>query len=367
MLNVSRFVCTFESIMRPPIISLLLACFAILPLFSQNKKDDQGQKQGYWVVYGKDKPKSKIPANGKVEEGTYVDNRKEGLWIKYHKDGKTPRIKGVYKNNRPNGLFERYYENGELMEKGDFYKNKFSGNYWQYHKNGKMSLYSPCGKDPDQCDTVYYYYESGCLSHKDFRIMGGQPTRSIVFSKTRCNTSIDTVFNYETWAASYEWESDTINEIQTVRLVYPLTTEAIEEAFIGTNAKKLDASAVYFWQVVAAGKNAVPHLLEMLDNNRQTGVMDKCKTSYLTVSELAYLALNEIAEFPVVQNEGVLSSCGQFKKKWRQPENANNLSLMLGDFYETNKEKYKFMPLADASDSAFKKKYGVKGKLVLLQ
>ena len=68
-----------------------------------NRKDDQGRKQGKWIYYGKDRPESGIPAEGKVEEGKYVDDRKEGIWIKYHNDGVTPKLKGEYENNRPKG------------------------------------------------------------------------------------------------------------------------------------------------------------------------------------------------------------------------------------------------------------------------
>ena len=174
---------TFGSVMKPPIIILVLTCLISIASFSQNSVDEAGQKQGYWVVYGKDKVKSGFPLDGKIEEGNYLNNRKEGVWIKYHKDGKTPRIKGVYKNNRPNGLFERFFENGELKEKGDFYKNKFSGKYWQFHKNGKVKFYSPCGKDPVDCDTLFYFNDKGCLSHKDLNIIGSEPSKSIVFSE----------------------------------------------------------------------------------------------------------------------------------------------------------------------------------------
>ncbi len=59
-----------------------------------NKKDEQGKKQGHWIYFGKDRPGTGFPEEGKVEEGDFKDDRKEGIWIKYHIDGKTPKLKG---------------------------------------------------------------------------------------------------------------------------------------------------------------------------------------------------------------------------------------------------------------------------------
>ena len=85
-----------------------------------NKKDDQGKKQGHWIYVGKDRPGAGFPEEGKVEEGDFKDDRKEGVWIKYHADGKSVKLKGTYKNNRPQGSYSRYYSNGVIREQGLF-------------------------------------------------------------------------------------------------------------------------------------------------------------------------------------------------------------------------------------------------------
>ncbi len=81
----------------------LIFCIVFCSSFlqAQNKKDAHGKRTGKWVYTGADKPSSGISKTGKVEEGIYVDGRKEGVWTKYHKDGKTPKLKGNYSNNRP--------------------------------------------------------------------------------------------------------------------------------------------------------------------------------------------------------------------------------------------------------------------------
>lgn len=52
------------------------------------------------MLYGKDRPDSGYPDTVKVEEGDYLDDRKEGHWIKYNIDGSI-RVEGDYVNNRP--------------------------------------------------------------------------------------------------------------------------------------------------------------------------------------------------------------------------------------------------------------------------
>ena len=57
------------------------------PADAPNATDAQGRKQGMWIIWGKDKPEKGYPAEGRIEEGPFKDNKKSGTWIKYHKDG----------------------------------------------------------------------------------------------------------------------------------------------------------------------------------------------------------------------------------------------------------------------------------------
>lgn len=129
-------------------------------------------KQGYCVHYGKDRPGSGIPPDGKVEEGRYVNDRKEGTWIKYHKDGKTPKIIGNYKNNRPSGPFQKFDECGQLIEKGNFTKNVYCDSVIRWHANGQLkyvAFYNDKGREEGQ---VTAYYENGCLEWSYFAVDG---------------------------------------------------------------------------------------------------------------------------------------------------------------------------------------------------
>jgi hypothetical protein len=131
---------------------------------AQNKKDVQGKRTGKWVYTGADKPNSGIVKTGKVEEGLYVEGRKEGVWTKYHKDGKTPKLKGNYSNNRPEGSFSRFYSNGQLMEQGSFGKNGYKGNLVRYFDNGQIAYKAVFNNDGQETGKVQYFHENGKMA-----------------------------------------------------------------------------------------------------------------------------------------------------------------------------------------------------------
>jgi antitoxin component YwqK of YwqJK toxin-antitoxin module len=125
-----------------------------------NQKVD-GKKQGKWIYLGKDRPSSGYPAEGKIEEGSYIDDRKEGEWVKYHSDGETPKLKGTYENNRPNGPHVKYWPDGTIKEQGTFLRNKHNGSLKRYHKNGVLEYEADYSKDGKEQGAVKYFYASG--------------------------------------------------------------------------------------------------------------------------------------------------------------------------------------------------------------
>jgi antitoxin component YwqK of YwqJK toxin-antitoxin module len=151
---------------------LVSTSWSFAPRFEQddklNQTDPQGRKQGRWVYYGKDRPESGIPATGKVEEGKYVDDRKEGIWIKYHDDGTTPKLKGTYVNNRPMGAFSTYWPNGKLKEKGVFEKGMYHDTLARFYENGQtkyIAYHNATGKESGK---VTYFYANGQKEYEYF-------------------------------------------------------------------------------------------------------------------------------------------------------------------------------------------------------
>jgi antitoxin component YwqK of YwqJK toxin-antitoxin module len=132
-----------------------------LMLFGQNKKDQNGKKTGKWIFTGADRPESGIAKDGKVEEGYFVNGRKEGVWIKYHKDGKSIKLKGNYNNNRPDGEYKRYFKDEKLKESGSFSKDQFKGELIRYHANGKIAYQGSYNNSGTESGVIKYFHENG--------------------------------------------------------------------------------------------------------------------------------------------------------------------------------------------------------------
>ncbi|MDX2360848.1 MAG: hypothetical protein QNK23_08585 [Crocinitomicaceae bacterium] len=80
-----------------------------------NQLDENDLKQGYWIYYGKDRPESDYPDDGIIEEGSYLDDRKTGRWIKYYSNGAV-KATGEYTNNRPSCTWIKYYPDGSVRD-----------------------------------------------------------------------------------------------------------------------------------------------------------------------------------------------------------------------------------------------------------
>ncbi|MBI3134628.1 MAG: hypothetical protein HYZ14_08160 [Bacteroidetes bacterium] len=120
-----------------------------------------GLKQGHWIFYGKDMPEKGYPDDGKVEEGDFKDDKKTGEWIMYHKDGKTPRTKGMFENGRPKGAYIKYYESGVVMEEGTYANGKQSGSFVRYYENGNKAQEKTFNAEGKEEGKVVLYHENG--------------------------------------------------------------------------------------------------------------------------------------------------------------------------------------------------------------
>ncbi len=169
-------------------------CFFFCTFFvhAQNKKDVHGKRTGKWVYTGADKPSSGISKSGKVEEGIYVAGRKEGIWTKYHKDGKTPKLKGNYSDNRPEGSFTRFYPNGHIMEQGSFGKNGYKGNLVRYFENGIPSYKAVYNNDGQETGKVQYFHENGKIA-LEYSMKNG----TLIGTVNRYNTQGNLVESFE--------------------------------------------------------------------------------------------------------------------------------------------------------------------------
>jgi antitoxin component YwqK of YwqJK toxin-antitoxin module len=89
-----------------------------------NKTDINNYKVGKWVLKGMHKTGSGYSPQQIIETGNYVNNRKDGVWIEYYKNGKM-RNKLTYVNGTLNGRAVFYDEKEKILKEGAFKNNKW--------------------------------------------------------------------------------------------------------------------------------------------------------------------------------------------------------------------------------------------------
>lgn len=166
---------------------LLLVLLISQNVSAQNFTDENGRKQGLWIYTGAMRPAAGYPAEGIIEQGNYIDDRKVGVWMKYYEDGVTVKHKADYRNNRPGGPYEKYYLNGQVQEKSCFERGRYSCEFRRWYENGSIWEYK-------SRDSSLRYFENGCLAL--MIIYDSVSNRSVRYSyvSEQCNVVKDSIF-----------------------------------------------------------------------------------------------------------------------------------------------------------------------------
>ena len=127
-----------------------------------NKIDVNRKRQGYWMIKAKLPKFRDYPVGNLIEEGKYVNSRKEGLWKKYFPSTKL-KSEITYKGSRPFGKYILYYENGNIEESGNWERTKNTGDFKRYHENGKLSQSFTFTASGKRSGKQVYYYPNGKL------------------------------------------------------------------------------------------------------------------------------------------------------------------------------------------------------------
>lgn len=184
------------------LLLIISGFFLLLPFYGAgqsdtlNQTDSKGLKQGYWIITGEMRPDKGYCLECIYEEGIYEDDRKNGIWKKYYRDGRTVRLQGTYVNNRPNGPYIKYYENGCVREEGTFeYKKKRS--YKLYNEDCELQQERFFDAEGKEVKSVQYF-KNGC---KELETVHRQDGSFIIdvyrYSKVECNVVDSTYENYD--------------------------------------------------------------------------------------------------------------------------------------------------------------------------
>ncbi len=136
---------------------ILLGTFVINSTNAQNVTDATNMKQGYWQVNNTIKKLPNYSADQLVEEGSYKDNRKTGVWKMYYPSNKL-KSEITYDNGKPKGYAKFYFENGNVSEEGIWEGNKWTGEYKMYYENGQLFYdWKYTGEGKREGDQKYYH------------------------------------------------------------------------------------------------------------------------------------------------------------------------------------------------------------------
>lgn len=140
-----------------------IAASALTPRGEElNAIDNQGLRQGYWIIKGYMLNTNEYDANSTVEEGKYLDNKKEGHWKRYWPNGHL-KSEIHYERNRPVGEYAVYYDNGQLEEKGIWDHNKNIGEFKRWYANGNMQQEFYFSDNGKRNGIQKYFHENGKL------------------------------------------------------------------------------------------------------------------------------------------------------------------------------------------------------------
>ena len=171
MLEILKILASFNLALRFKLFFLLFLMtlgfsYANNPLSDTiNRKDELGKKQGYWVLFGEDRPNLGYEGDNKIEEGPYKDSRKNGLWRKYYKN-ESLKSEITYVENRPKGAYKTYYETGEVEEEGYWVNRRNTGEFKRYHRNGNLAQHFNFSDNGKRNGEQFYYHENGQLEVK---------------------------------------------------------------------------------------------------------------------------------------------------------------------------------------------------------
>src|SRR3989338_1645759 len=168
-----------------------------------------------WSYNGNNDQDGLNKSDAKVKEGKYVDDRKEGIWIKYHNDGVTPKLKGEYENNRPKGNYTKYHQNGKVKEVGNFEKNQYHDSLKRFHENGQLEYEADYNEGGKEQGKVKYYYPNGQLEFENTSSNGTPTGKAVRYYE---NGDVKEIIEYAAdGSVSKSTEKEMVNQPVTVR------------------------------------------------------------------------------------------------------------------------------------------------------
>ena len=128
-----------------------------------NRTDENGLKQGFWIITNATKNLPDFGSNDIVEQVNYVDGKKEGIRKLFFPGGKV-KSETTFQNNIPKGHAKVYYSNGNLSEEGNWRNGGWDGIYKYFYEDGNQ-CYEWNFKDGKREGEQKYFHPNGELNY----------------------------------------------------------------------------------------------------------------------------------------------------------------------------------------------------------
>ena len=103
------------------------------------------------------------PSGTLFARGTLLDDKKEGLWEEWRKDGRLAES-ATYKEGELHGLFEHYWPSGKLAIRTYYKEGTQYGSYEFFHSNGQLSFRMKDGQSVRYTEAGSLIYDSSSSS-----------------------------------------------------------------------------------------------------------------------------------------------------------------------------------------------------------
>lgn len=149
-----------------------------------------------------------------------------------------------------------------------------------------------------------------------------------------------------------------------------VSTDSLVSKLNQMKTDTLDCTADIYWKIIKRGKASIPFLIERLTDSTKTNIYNNCKKDKLTIGEVAYFALEEIAEFPAlivtqIQFDVISNGCWNFYDYFFNQKNKIEYQKMVRKFYKEN--KFIYTKYNDSELNSCQIKYKITGKYKLIK
>lgn len=158
-----------------------------------NQINENGDKHGLWIFYGKDQPGKGYPDNAIIKKGYYLNNRLSGLGFMYYPNEKIKLI-GNYINGRPNGFYCRFDSTENVTIEGQYTKDVFNGFVISYLESGCINY--KIRIDNNKSDSIIYYYDDCQADSSEGTIKIIRETDHFSYSSKKTEGKITKCFFY---------------------------------------------------------------------------------------------------------------------------------------------------------------------------